>query len=117
MVDDRALSQHDIAPTLLGLLRWPDPYVAVGADALDDTVPHCGIHRHDGGRYLVTSDRYIIVTSPDLRSVEEIYDRRADLEMTSPLQAHDAEPDEMLRWAQAFMQDYTSRLCHDRLAI
>lgn len=116
-VDDRALSQHDIAPTLLGLLRWPDPYVAVGADALDDSVPHFGIHRHDGGRYIVTSDRYIIVTSTDLRAIEEIYDRRADPEMTRPLQADDDEPAEMLRRAQAFMQDYTSRLRHDRLAL
>lgn len=124
VVDDRALSQHDIAPTLLGLLRWPDPYVAVGADALDDSVPHFGIHRHDGGRYLVTSDRYIILTSPDLRTVDEIYDRRSDPEMARPLAPADiapadstaASPAEMLRWARAFMQDYTKRLIHDRLA-
>ncbi len=115
-VSDRVVSQHDIAPTLLGLLGWDEPYVAVGTDALDDSAAHFGIHRHDG-RYMLVDTRHILLTSADMRSVDEVYDAAADPEMQSPLSAYDrAAVDSLLRRGQAFMQDYTHRLIHDRLS-
>lgn len=111
-----ALSQHDIAPTLLNHLRWPEPYVAVGADALDSVTPHYGIHRHDG-RFLVNGARYVALFSANLDRAEEVYDRLADPAMEHPLEAPDStEVARMLRWARAFMQDYTHRLRQDRLS-
>lgn len=116
MVTDRVVSQHDIAPTLLGLLGWPEPYVSVGTDALDDTAHHMGIHRHDG-RYMLVDTRYIILTSADMRSVEEVYDAVADPGMESTLAEYDHEAaDSLLRHGQAFMQDYTHRMIRDRLS-
>ncbi len=116
-VTDTAVNQHDIGPTLLGLLRWPDPYVAVGTDALDPTVEHYAIHRHDG-RFLVTGPRYVALISSDLTEVEEVYDRAADPAMETRLTDYDHDATgRMLRWSRAFMQDYTHRLCGDRLSI
>ena len=117
VIADRAVSQHDIGATVLGLLGWPDPYVSVGANALDTRVPHYAIHRQDG-RYLVVGSRLAIFTSPDITAVEEVYDINADPEMARPLDVR-AQPEaaHMLRWAQAFMQDYTSRMIHDRLSM
>mgnify|MGYP003202325562 CR=1 FL=1 len=48
--------------------------------------------------------------------LEEVYDICADPTMKAPLDSFDsAEAEKLLRQAQAFLQDYTSRLIHDRL--
>lgn len=112
---DRVFSQHDIAATTLGLAGYDKPFVQVGADAFDSSADSFGIQRISG-RYMVVGPRYVVFTSPDAKSIEEVYDICADPTMKTPLESFDsAEAEKLLRQAQAFLQDYTSRLIHDRL--
>lgn len=113
--DDRAFSQHDIAATTLALAGYDEPFVQLGTNAFDPEADSFGIQRISG-RYMVVGPRYAIFTSPDVKSVEEVYDIVADPAMKAPLTIYDrAETDTLLRRAQAFLQDYTGRLIHDRL--
>lgn len=65
---------------------------------------------------MVVGPRYAIFTSPDVMTVEEVYDIIEDPAMKLPLSDYDsAEAHSLLRQAQAFLQDYTGRLLHDRL--
>lgn len=118
VVSDRVVSQHDIAATTLSLIGYDSPYVSVGADALSDSYRGYGIARTDGGRYIVIGTRYTIYTTPDLGAVDEVYDTHADIFMSVPLEGDvPSETLDMLRFAQAFVQDYTARLNHDRLSV
>ena len=112
---DRVFSQHDIAATTLGLAGYDKPFVQLGVDAFDFSADSFGIQRVSG-RYMVVGPRYVVFTSPDAKSIEEVYDICADPTMKTPLDSFDsAEAEKLLRQAQAFLQDYTSRLIHDRL--
>lgn len=114
-VTDRPMSQFDISPTLLGMLRYPRPYVAVGADMADDDAPHYALG-YFNDQYQVTGSRYLVTLAPKLDRVDRVYDIVADPLLTKPLTDYDrAATDDMLRWAQAFMQDYTERLVTDTL--
>lgn len=114
--DDRAFSQHDIAATTLALAGYDEPFVQLGTNAFDLDAGSFGIQRISG-RYMVVGPRYAIFTSPDVKSVEEVYDIVADPAMKVPLASFDTdEADTLLRQAQAFLQDYTGRLIHDRLS-
>lgn len=113
--EDRVFSQHDIAATTLALARYDEPYVQLGVDAFDASAESFGIQRISG-RYMVVGPRYAIFTSPDVMTVEEVYDIIEDPAMKLPLSDYDsAEAHSLLRQAQAFLQDYTGRLLHDRL--
>ena len=113
--EDRVFSQHDIAATTLALAGYDEPYVQLGVDAFDASAESFGIQRISG-RYMVVGPRYAIFTSPDVMTVEEVYDIIEDPAMKLPLSDYDsAEAHSLLRQAQAFLQDYTGRLLHDRL--
>ena len=113
--EDRVFSQHDIAATTLALAGYDEPYVQLGVDAFDASAESFGIQRISG-RYMVVGPRYAIFTSPDVMTVEEVYDIIEDPAMKLPLSDYDsAEAQSLLRQAQAFLQDYTGRLLHDRL--
>ena len=115
--DSMVFSQHDIAATTLALAGFDRPYVQLGVDAFDPSAESFGIQRISG-RYLVVGPEYTIYTSPDVKVVEEIYDTVSDPTMSKPIDTYDPEVvGHMLRWAQAFLQDYTSRLRGDRLAL
>ena len=114
-VTDRVMSQFDIAPTLLSLMRYPDDYVAVGTDLFDDSRPHYGIDRF-ADRYYVYSTEYGAVISHDGERIEEFYNLAEDQEMKSPMSLpYPAQADSILTWTQAFLQDYTHRLLDNRL--
>ncbi len=111
----RAFSQHDIAATTLWLAGYDEPFVQLGTDAFDSDSDSFGIQRISG-RYMVVGPRYAIFTSSDVKSIEEVYDISVDPAMKAPLATFDsAEAEALLLQAQAFLQDYTSRLIHDRL--
>lgn len=113
--EDRVFSQHDIAATTLALAGYDEPYVQLGVDSFDASAESFGIQRISG-RYMVVGPRYAIFTSPDVMTVEEVYDITEDPAMKLPLSDYDSvEAHSLLRQAQAFLQDYTERLLHDRL--
>lgn len=114
-VDDRVVAQPDIAPTLLSLLGYPDPYVALGTDILDDSRPHFGLALLNGS-YLVADTAMLVALDPATRSVTAVYDHRTDPALTTPLTEFDhARADTLRLHALAFLRDYTHRLLADSL--
>lgn len=110
-INDRVASQHDIAATLFRLAGYDSPYVCLGEDILSDNFKGFGIVRTDGGRYFVSAPDTAIYLSPDLQKVEAVYDTSTDPMLRNPLKQFRPElVFRMQRWAQAFMQDYTTRL-------
>lgn len=117
-ISDRVMSQHDIAPTLLGLAGYNKPYFALGSDVLsrDKYAPYA--ISMTGGGVQVYSLRYMIMLTPDLSRTEAVYDIVSDPTASKPLTLYDrAETERMTRWARAFMQDYTKRLTQGRLSL
>ncbi len=115
---DRFVSQHDIPATLLTLLGYESPFVSLGTDALVADYAGYGLTRTDGGRFFISGPRYSIYADPALDAVDEVFDTAADPYMRSTVAEPDsAEVDAMLRFARAFMQDYTERLNDDRLTL
>lgn len=116
-ITGQVASQIDVGPTILSLLHYPKSYVALGSDMLDTSSPHYGIGYFQS-QYMVFGPRYLITLSPDCRSVTSVYDIVADPAASKPVSNYDrAETDAMLRWAQAFLQDYTARLTEGRLSL
>lgn len=118
LLDSIVASQHDIAATTLGLAAYAGPYVSVGTDVLSPDYKGYGIVRTDGGRYFVVSPTISIYTTPDLKAIDAVYDTAADPYMHNLAQVYDRElANDMLRFAQAFMQDFTTRLNGDKMSI
>ncbi|MCM1336540.1 MAG: sulfatase-like hydrolase/transferase [Candidatus Amulumruptor caecigallinarius] len=117
LITDRVMAQHDAAATLLSLIGYPDSYVQIGTDILDDTQPHYGIVRI-AGRYFVFSPQHGIVVSADGETVDGVFDLVTDPELKAPLEhPWPAETEDMHRWTRAFLQDYTHRLTEDRMSV
>ncbi len=117
-ITDRVISQHDIPRTLLTIAGYDKNYVSLGEDALGECFPGYGIVRTDGGRYFVVSTETGIYLTPDLKKIEQVYDIKKDPELQNPLTNYnESRVRAMHRWAQAFMQDYTTRLNRNRLSL
>lgn len=116
-ITDRAMAQFDIAPTLMGLLGYPHPYVAVGSDILDPSVEHYSISLIDN-RYMITSPELVVFTDAGCTAVLEAYDATTDPALKHKLDSETAKESSapMLRWAQALLQDYTDRINSGALA-
>lgn len=113
----RVMSQFDIAPTILWLAGYDQPYIAVGTNYFDDTKPHYGVQQRNG-LWHITGSRYHLSIPLEADRVEAVYDPYADQQLLHPLTDYDtAEVDEMLCWLRGFLQDYTSRANSARLSL
>lgn len=116
-IDNRVIGQYDIPATILALAGYDKPFVSIGQDALSAEYNGYGIFRTDGNRYGVVGTKYTIYTSPDIKTVEEVYNTASNPILENPLTDYDSViVEDMLRFTQAFMQDYTSRLTYDHLS-
>lgn len=116
-IDDRVMSQFDIAPTLLHIMGYDKPFVSLGTDLFDESQRHYGVSGVNG-RIMVTGMRYVVMTDMKAQSPDEVYDIVADQSLSSPLNVYDSvEVDGMMRWARAFMQDYTTRMIDNRMSV
>lgn len=117
-IDDRVVSQHDIGVTMLTLAGYDKPYVSLGGDALAEHYNGYGIVRTDGGRYFVVGPGAAIYLSPDLKKIEAVYDTDSDPTLQHPVKNFRSEETVVMqRWAQAFMQDYTTRLNKNEMTL
>lgn len=117
VITDRVMSQIDISPTILSLLRYPRPYVALGTDMLATGAPRYATG-YFNSQYVVTGPRYMVRLTDDLQEAAEVFDVAADPQLTRPLDNYDrTEVGRMILWNKAFMQDYTQRLNSDSLHI
>ncbi|MCM1401685.1 MAG: LTA synthase family protein [Bacteroides sp.] len=116
-ITDRYMTQFDIGPTILSLLHYAKPYVAVGSPMTDDTVPHYAIGFFNG-QYQLTGPRYTITLTADCKGIDKVFSTAQDPLAKTPVADYDhTEVDAMLRFAQAFLQDYTQRLNANTLHI
>ncbi len=115
-MENKFVTQFDLPPTILSLAGYPKEYVALGEDILSGCEDTYALMYIKGG-YQVVGSRYALRLSSDLKRVEGVYDWANDYGMEKPLEKYDSEEvEEMLRWAQAFMQDYTERLNRNQLS-
>ncbi len=134
LVEETVASQFDLAPTLLGMLGYPKPFVAVGRDIWNEG-PSYALN-FINGMYQIISTRYIVQLDATMTGVTALYDIALDPTLrnnllgstTSPTSEvmqkvpasteYDAdEVNRMITFARAFMQDYTHRLTSDRMSI
>lgn len=108
-LSDRPMAQFDIAPTLLWLAGYDEPYVAVGTNYFDDSRPHYGLtFRND--IWYIQSSRYVVAMPQDASRVDAVYDIVADQQMLQPATDYpQTEIDNMVQWLRALLQDYTTR--------
>lgn len=117
-IADRTVSQHDIPVTLLTLAGYDKSFVSLGSDMLAEDYSGYAIFRTDGGRYFLNAPGVAMYLSPDMKTVEEVYDTTADPMLKNPVPGYSPETvARMQRWAQAFMQDYTTRLNRNRMSV
>ena len=116
-VEGRVMSQFDIAPTLLHIMGYDKPFVSLGTDLFDLSRPHYALSSVNG-RLMITGERYVVMTDMKAASPDEVYDIVADQSLSAPLDSYDGvEVDSMMRWARAFMQDYTCRMIDNRMSV
>ena len=113
-IDDRVMSHIDINATILGLLDYRKPYVSLGTDLLNDTVPHYAVN-FVNNQFQVLDTRYLVQLSADAKSVIAVYDIENDQELSSPLST--CEVDSMISYCRLFLQDYTDRIINNRMSI
>lgn len=117
-IDGRAFTQFDIGPTLLDLLKYPDDYVALGRSALRDEEGY-GLSFIDN-RYMISSATRVVMTDEKASKAVAVYDAVADPELRRPLgsgELNSVPTQAMLKWAQAFLTDYSNRINDSRLTL
>lgn len=134
LVEETVASQFDIAPTLLSMLGYPKPFVAVGRDIWHEA-PAYAIN-FINGMFQIISTRYMVQLDSSMKSVAGLYEIAIDPTLRNNLlgpiasgqkgtvdkvpasTAYDAdEVNYMITFARAFMQDYTHRLTGNRMSI
>lgn len=116
-VKGRVMSQFDITPTLLHLMGYDKRFMSLGTDLFDPLRPHYGLSGVNG-RLMVTGLKYVVMTDMKASEVNEVYDITADQSLSNPLTDYDTrEVTVMMRWAKAFMQDYTTRMISNRMSV
>lgn len=116
-ISDITVGQIDIMPTALFLLGYPYPYLAFGESVFSPNRPHYAFNVI-GGKYQVTGDRYLVRFDDRMTRIEEVFDITKDVELQNPLTTFDSEEIEnMQRWGQALLQDYSQRIYENRMTV
>lgn len=115
--DDRVAGQYDIAPTLLSLAEYDEDYISLGTPLLDENRSGYAL-MYIKGAYRLYGKEYAVSMTADFSGAEGVYDRVNDPYMEHALSEYDREEvRRMTVWAQAFMQDYSTRLNDNTLSI
>ena len=117
-IDDRIMSQFDIGPTVLGLLGYNRRYISMGSDIFaGDGRPHYAVNKF-AGAYHIMGTSYLVRWDADTDRIQEVYDIKADPELTSPLSDFDpGEVSAMISYAKALLQDFAARINTNNLSI
>ena len=109
------VAQADILPSVLEYLGYDEPYFAFGQDVImhDKTVPY--VVNYNNPVYQIFSDSLLL--QYDGQNVTALYDFRNDRLLQHNLKDHmdEAEPQAMLRYLQATVQQYIERMKENRL--
>lgn len=125
-VDDRAASHIDITPSILALLGYDQPFIALGQNIFDQSAtPHHAIFFADG-LYSIVRDQHLLrfSTATPEGQVVGLYNKAADPDLLCNLLEQSQVSDsiallanQMELYVRAFVQDYTHRINDNRLGL
>ena len=111
-----AVSQADIMPSVLGVLKYEQPYVAFGEDVLTQTYEHKYVVNYNEPIYQCFSDSMLLQF--DGKEPTHLYcythDRLLQHDLL-PEQRDDEKVQQMLRYMKAYVQQYYTRMITNRL--
>ena len=114
-IEDKVMSQIDINPTILSLLNYKKKHFALGESLFNENRKNYAINFRLN-QYQIIGTKYLIRLSCNGKKIEQIYDIVNDKELKHPLkEIKDETIDDMVAYAQAFLQDYTQRILENRL--
>lgn len=121
VVTDRVMSQGDTGATIMGLLRYPHRFVQMGRDVLNlpSDEPHYAIYK-ETALYNIISNRYVVQWDGVNDRPVAMYDVQTDEALAHPFVPRSGTPQAkeaaaMIRYAKAYLQDFTHRLTESRL--
>lgn len=113
--NSRIASQIDITPTLLGLLNYNKPFVALGSDLFNDAQPHFAVYTVDG-LYQIVEGNFLLQF--DGQKNIAMFNHLEDPTLQNNiLDAHPQEATLLSNRLKAFLQEYTHRIVNNELAI
>ncbi len=114
--NERVGNQIDINATLLDLLGYPKPYFSLGESMLrDDTYERFALVQQSGDYWLI-ADRFVLQIKKNTFEALALYNYIKDPKLDSNLLSSQPEQAaKLLTIGQAFIQDYTDRLIHNKL--
>jgi phosphoglycerol transferase MdoB-like AlkP superfamily enzyme len=108
------VQQIDIMPTVLGLLAYPNDYIAFGQDALDSTQRHFSMGYMAQNYHLFENEQLLQYTGEEISGmynfVQDPFFKQNNAEK------EDSQKEKMLKLSQAFIQEYNRRMIHNQMA-
>ena len=111
-IQDKIAQQIDIMPTLLGLLGYQKPYLAFGIDVLNTPAEDTWAVNYLNGTYQYVKDGQVVQF--DGQQTKAVY-ALSDSLMQHRLTSHHKSQTQMELELKAIIQQYMSRMVHDRL--
>jgi phosphoglycerol transferase MdoB-like AlkP superfamily enzyme len=106
------VSQTDIMPSVLAFTGYNKPFFAFGEDALTRPKTHNYAVCYNNPVFQIMSDRLLMQF--DGEKVSALYNYITDPTLAHPLNTEDT-PKEMTDYLKAYIQQYISRMIHNRL--
>ena len=110
----KVAQQIDILPTLMGMLHYPDPYVAFGIDVLQTPADSCWAVNYHNGFYQYVKHGHVLQF--DGQQTKAVY-ALTDSLMQRNLKGRLPQQPQMERELKAIIQQYMERMTQDRLTI
>jgi len=109
------VQQIDIMPTILGMLNYPNDYIAFGQNALDSTQRHFSMGYMSQNYHLFENENLL---QYDGKQISGMYNFVKDPFFKENTKAKSSlEKEQMLKLSQAFIQEYNRRMIHNQMAV
>ncbi len=109
-------SQIDINATLLDLVGYPKPYFSLGRSMLRDDANERFALVQQSGDYWLIADQFILQIKKNTFEAVSLYDYIQDPKMeTNLISSQPEQTAKLLTIGQAFIQDYTDRVIHNKM--
>jgi len=114
-MEDRLVQQIDIAPTVLNLLNYDQPYFAFGFDAFSKDTTNFVVN-NNGTSYSLYQGDYLLIS--DGKQSSELFDIKRDRLLKNNLLGSMPEiRQKMERILKAFIQQYNNRMIDNKLTV
>ncbi|UKJ07889.1 LTA synthase family protein [Solitalea lacus] len=114
-IDNKLIFQTDITPSVLGYLHYDEPYFAFGEDVLTKNNPnHIGVNYN--GVFQLYNEGYVLQSND--KGPFALYNYQQDPQLkTNLLNSHPEDAKKLIRFNNAFMQQYNNRMIDDKLTV